>query len=238
MGNVTTDWETVCKGMWSYLLQELGIYTKREGPVSAAECDYIYFSLEGGINVEENWDKVVTIKVPVLGGIDEVAAEIDKAMPVELGKNRELVANFLRGLYRYFAAMHFAYLEINPFAIAGKKIVPLDMVAKLDDTAEFLCTDMWGSDIEFPAAFGQNLSPEEIKIRELDALSGASLKLTLLNPEGIIWNMVAGGGEGSTPPGRHPVTPWGKPTLGYRTRKKNKLSDRYIVRGRRRGKKR
>jgi len=46
-----------------------------------------------------------------------------------------------------------------------------------------------------------------------------------------------GGGEGSTTPGRHPVTPWGKPTLGYRTRKKNKGSDRWIVRGRRRGKK-
>ncbi len=47
-----------------------------------------------------------------------------------------------------------------------------------------------------------------------------------------------GGGEGSTTPGRHPVTPWGVPTLGYRTRKKGKSSDRYIVRGRRRGKKR
>jgi len=47
-----------------------------------------------------------------------------------------------------------------------------------------------------------------------------------------------GGGEGSTTPGRHPVTPWGVPTLGYRTRKKRKPSDRYIVRGRRRGKKR
>jgi large subunit ribosomal protein L2 len=47
-----------------------------------------------------------------------------------------------------------------------------------------------------------------------------------------------GGGEGSTTPGRHPVTPWGVPTLGYRTRKKTKASDRYIVRGRRRGKKR
>jgi large subunit ribosomal protein L2 len=46
-----------------------------------------------------------------------------------------------------------------------------------------------------------------------------------------------GGGEGSTTAGRHPVTPWGKPTLGYRTRKKNKQSDRWIVRGRRRGKK-
>ncbi len=43
-----------------------------------------------------------------------------------------------------------------------------------------------------------------------------------------------GGGEGSTTAGRHPVTPWGVPTLGYRTRKKNKSSDRYIVRGRRR----
>jgi large subunit ribosomal protein L2 len=47
-----------------------------------------------------------------------------------------------------------------------------------------------------------------------------------------------GGGEGSTTPGRHPVTPWGVPTLGYRTRKKNKKSDQFIVRGRRRGKKR
>jgi large subunit ribosomal protein L2 len=47
-----------------------------------------------------------------------------------------------------------------------------------------------------------------------------------------------GGGEGSTTAGRHPVTPWGVPTLGYRTRKKRKQSDRYIVRGRRRGKKR
>ena len=47
-----------------------------------------------------------------------------------------------------------------------------------------------------------------------------------------------GGGEGSTTAGRHPVTPWGVPTLGYRTRKKGKASDKYIVRGRKRGKKR
>jgi large subunit ribosomal protein L2 len=47
-----------------------------------------------------------------------------------------------------------------------------------------------------------------------------------------------GGGEAHHTPGGHPVTPWGKPTLGYRTRKKNKASDRLIVRGRKRGKKR
>ncbi len=43
-----------------------------------------------------------------------------------------------------------------------------------------------------------------------------------------------GGGEGRSAGGRHPCTPWGKPTKGYRTRK-NKRTDKYIVR--RRGKK-
>jgi large subunit ribosomal protein L2 len=46
-----------------------------------------------------------------------------------------------------------------------------------------------------------------------------------------------GGGEAHHTPGGHPETPWGKPTLGYRTRKKGKPSDAAIVRGRRRGKK-
>ena len=40
-----------------------------------------------------------------------------------------------------------------------------------------------------------------------------------------------GGGEGRAPIGRSgPLTPWGKPALGYKTRKKNKASDKYIVR--------
>ena len=41
-----------------------------------------------------------------------------------------------------------------------------------------------------------------------------------------------GGGEGSTSGGRHPSTPWGKPTKGYKTRK-NKKTDKSIVRSRR-----
>ncbi|CAA6802666.1 MAG: LSU ribosomal protein L2p (L8e) [uncultured Campylobacterales bacterium] len=44
-----------------------------------------------------------------------------------------------------------------------------------------------------------------------------------------------GGGEGKTNSGRHPVTPWGKPTKGYKTRKKNKQSNRLII-TRRKGK--
>jgi len=46
-----------------------------------------------------------------------------------------------------------------------------------------------------------------------------------------------GGGEAHHTPGGHPRTPWGVPTLGYRTRKKRKGSDKFIIRGRRRGRK-
>ena len=46
-----------------------------------------------------------------------------------------------------------------------------------------------------------------------------------------------GGGEGKTPQGNpHPVTPWGKPTKGYKTRKKKKYSNDFIVRRRGKGK--
>ena len=51
---------------------------------------------------------------------------------------------------------------------------------------------------------------------------------------GVVMNPVDhphGGGEGKTSGGRHPVTPWGKPTKGYKTRK-NKATDKYIVRRR------
>jgi large subunit ribosomal protein L2 len=42
-----------------------------------------------------------------------------------------------------------------------------------------------------------------------------------------------GGGEGKNKSaGRHPVTPWGVPTKGHRTRKKNKSTDRLIIRRR------
>ena len=52
---------------------------------------------------------------------------------------------------------------------------------------------------------------------------------------GVVMNPVDhphGGGEGRTSGGRHPVSPWGMPTKGYRTRKKNNASDKYIVKRR------
>jgi len=52
---------------------------------------------------------------------------------------------------------------------------------------------------------------------------------------GVVMNPVDhphGGGEGKSSGGRHPVTPWGVPTKGYKTRKKNKDSEKYILKRR------
>lgn len=94
----------------------------------------------------------------------------------------------------------------------------LDLAAKLDQTAEFECGTKWaiarspaalgivavqsnnkinidaGPPMEFPAPFGRELTKEEAYIAEMDAKTGASLKLTVLNSEGRIWTLVAGGG--------------------------------------------
>jgi large subunit ribosomal protein L2 len=41
-----------------------------------------------------------------------------------------------------------------------------------------------------------------------------------------------GGGEGRSSGGGHPVTPWGVPTKGYKTRNKKKVSSKFIIRRR------
>lgn len=157
--------------------------------VQGENGDTIYFSTRGGVDIEEVWDTVITVEVPVLTSIDDVA--IEGKLPAI--KDAAQVAEFIRALYRVFDSYYFTYLELNPFAFSGGNIVILDTVAKLDDTASFQCVDIW-SDMEFPKAFGSARSGEEDYIADLDSRTGASLKLTLLNPQGIVWNLVAGGG--------------------------------------------
>ena len=186
------------EGEITRLLVEPFIPHEKEYYVSfTTERDYdlIHFSFEGGIFVEENWDKVMHIPIPVGQKIENF--DLGSNMP-DLGDLKDVIIPFIKGIYQVFVNQDFTFLEINPFAITKEnKIVPLDVKARLDDTAAFLHSDTWGNTqktIEFPSGFGQKMSPEEEKIQRLDEKTGASLKLTLLNQKGRIWTMVAGGG--------------------------------------------
>nr|XP_054767804.1 ATP-citrate synthase-like isoform X1 [Lytechinus pictus] len=153
--------------------------------------DVILFHHEGGVDVGDVDAKAVKMEV---GLQEEVTTEGIRAAllsNVADGK-KEMVAGFIKDLYQQFRDLYFTYLEINPLVVTDKVYV-LDLAAKIDATAEYLCKLQWG-DLEFPPPFGREAFPEEAYIADLDAKSGASLKLTILNPVGRIWTMVAGGG--------------------------------------------
>lgn len=157
-----------------------------------ADGDILRLSNMGGVDVEENWDKVVEYRIDPLVTFSSSMVEehINKLFPEN---QRVGILKFIDELYAHYCVGGYTYLEINPFTVLDTGVEPLDTVAKVDDTAEFECRGLWGS-LDFPAPFGQTLSPEEDFIRELDSKTGSSLKFTLLNAKGRVWNMVAGGG--------------------------------------------
>ena len=74
----------------------------------------------------------------------------------------------------------------------------------------------------------------EHMLRELGKAGASRWRGVRPTVRGVAMNPVDhphGGGEGKTSGGRHPVSPWGTPTKGYKTRK-NKRTDKYIVRSR------
>lgn len=85
-------------------------------------------------------------------------------------------AAFIKSLYDLYVDLYFTYLEINPLVITEKDVHILDLAAKLDATAEFVCKTKWG-DIDYPPPFGRDALPEEAFIADLDSKSGASLKV-------------------------------------------------------------
>lgn len=163
----------------------LAIQSNRDG-------DEILFSTKGGVDVEENWANVVKLQVPVLESIDNIAVE-EKLLAKLSKAEQKTYGTFIRGLFKFYTDCGYAFLELNPFTIVGNSIIPFDMKARLDDCASFESASKWGA-IEFPAPFGRKFTKEEDYIKELDSQTGASLKLTVLNPKGSIWTMVAGGG--------------------------------------------
>jgi len=163
---------------------------------TVGEDDVLYMSAEGGMEVEEGWEeKVNEVTIPITMNDADIEHLIRANIPAGIPEvNKERFISFAEQFYKFYRDMNFAYLEINPIVMVENDMHILDLVARLDDTAGFMMGDKWG-DVTFPTAFGmEDQSPEEKAIAEADSKSGASLKLTILNPMGRIWTMVAGGG--------------------------------------------
>lgn len=160
---------------------------------SHRHADTILFYHQGGVDIGNVDEKAIKYDVPI--GQEANPNEIRTKLLAQCPNNKkDAVTNFIMALYKLYVDLYFTYLEINPLVVtAPGDIYILDLAAKLDATADFLCRPQWG-EIDYPPPFGRDAYPEEAYIADLDAKSGASLKLTILNKKGRIWTMVAGGG--------------------------------------------
>lgn len=190
--------------------------------MSVREGDWILFTHEGGVDVGDVDEKAEKLLIPVdldqYPSREEIASVLLSKVPTKV---HDVLIDFISRLYAVYVDCQFTYLEINPLVVipndTGASVHYLDLAAKLDQTAEFEAGTKWaiarapqnlglkveastkigvdnGPPMEFPAPFGRELSKEEQYIADLDAKTGASLKLTILNPAGRIWTLVAGGG--------------------------------------------
>lgn len=189
---------------------------------SSRSCDTILFTTEGGVDVGDVDSKAKKLDIPIQIPLvfperDVVKSTLLKNVPES---RKEALCDFIVRLYSMYVDLHFAYLEINPLVVLENNghlsVHPLDMAAKIDQTAESIVGMKWaiardwsvydvsatsaskgpdrGPPMTFPAPFGRLLTPAEAYIQKLDASTGASLKLTILNEAGRVWTMVAGGG--------------------------------------------
>ena len=160
--------------------------------------DKLYFSTAGGIEVEDNWEEVAGIEIPLSLDNSSFNSLISNNLSKLIKDKSESkkVIDFITAIYQVFKLLDFSYLEINPFVFKGGQIYLLDLVARLDNTAVYKNRKLFSGIGEpvFPPPFGSVMPDSETKINEMDEKSGASLKYKLINPEGKIWLLTSGGG--------------------------------------------
>ncbi|KAF9101560.1 citrate synthase [Mortierella sp. AM989] len=191
---------------------------------SDRDGDNILFTHEGGIEVGDVDAKALKFQVKVQDPFPTSEAIRSSLLVHVPEAKHDVLVDFITRLYAVYVDLNFTYLEINPLVVLDPtddepaRVYYLDLAAKLDQTAEFESGPKWaiarapqnigiagvapasaggadaGPPMDFPAPFGRDLTKEEAYVQELDSKTGASLKLTILNKDGRIWTMVAGGG--------------------------------------------
>ncbi len=179
--NAIAEWEK--KGFTQFILDPLV-------PHEASDARYIsfervregirvLFSKDGGIDIEEHPEAVQQFTLTGESDIAQVAAAT------------EIPVSFFERVYGAFQKEFFAFLEINPLVVKEGSAELLDAAALVDSAGGFFVRDSWSeSDI-----IKQKTKHEaETHVEALAATTPASLKLSVINPDGALFFLLSGGG--------------------------------------------
>lgn len=132
----------------------------------------------GGIDIEAHPEAVKKYVIRDKKDIATVASKI------------KIPTDFLTQLYEAFEEHFLAFLEINPIIIRGKKVFLLDAAVLIDSAGAFF-TNAWSED-DIVKAKAKHEAEE--RVEKIAATTAASLKLSVLNPNGSLFFLLSGGG--------------------------------------------
>jgi ATP citrate (pro-S)-lyase len=152
---------------------------------SSNNYNEILFTTSGGIHLDNPEAECMRYLQPLDTFVDDYFT----------GMEHKLV-QFIKHIYMLYLKYHFTFLECNPFVFDKLKCeyLPLDITGTIDSDAVYLFSREDRELIEMDYIHEQVLSQAEEAIKALDERTGGSLKFTLLNPNGTVWTLVAGGG--------------------------------------------
>ena len=141
----------------------------------------INYSHNGGIELNNN-SPIKSIFIPFEKQLDN-----NDFFNLDINYGDNHIKLFLNNLLSFYNYYHLTFLEINPFIVINNEINILDMFCSVDSTALYLPQMNEVSQYIYEDKVDQ-------QIKDLDERTGGSLKFKLLNPNGNIWLLVAGGG--------------------------------------------
>lgn len=141
----------------------------------------VHYSTLGGIDIEENKDK---IKTSIIKDYDQYK---------DISKTLGLKIETFESLITAFDNYYFSFLEINPLVSMDDKFFFLDTAVEVDSTAEFFVGEAWGKS-DFRESSKREKSSEEIAIEKLKEKSPAAFSFEIINPNGSIFLLLSGGG--------------------------------------------
>ncbi len=180
------EWEK--KGFSQFLLEPMFPHEQSEEQYFSLERVRdgvrMLHTKEGGIDIESHPEAVQHYLIVSDADVATIATK--SGLPEE----------FLRNAVKIFNDNHFGFLEINPLVVRGGVVYLLDAAVLVDSAGEFFVGGApgrsgWG---ERDIVKSRAKHEAENRVMELAATTPASLKLTVINPDGALFFLLSGGG--------------------------------------------
>lgn len=139
----------------------------------------IMHAKQGGVDIEAHPEAVKTFIASAESDVPHIA------------KHTKLPEPFLRHVLDVFEKNFFAFLELNPLVVRRGSAHPLDAAALVDSAGAFFVRGAWG---EGDIVRMKAKHPSEERVFQLAQTTPASLRLTVLNPNGALFFLLSGGG--------------------------------------------